>query len=202
MKKIIPLSCVTLGVSRAAAGNEAFTRDPLHAHGCPKSPTKTFRHEAVKQALLRIARLSGCPFSTEVTVGPARRLDILFYCPDFTRYVDVSIVHPCAPSLRDKMVATLLTQRASEKFSKYTHVIAGVPVVPFVATPFGSLGSDASALLKTFAERAHSLFGGTVQGHLSLFSAIVGMAIQSGNTAMAMAAVGLWHPSSHGVVAI
>ena len=135
-------------------------------------------------------------------MGSARRLDIHFYCADFQRYIDVSIVHPCAPSLRDKTAATLLSQRASDKLAKYTRAIAGVPVVPFVATPFGSLGPDAIALLKTFAERAHSLYGGTVQRHLSLFSAIVGTAIQSGNAAMAMAAIGFWHPSSSGSLAI
>jgi hypothetical protein len=141
-----------------------FQDDPTHFIGCPKMSRTalTQRHNAIASRISAWCNSVGIPAFLEPKVdGQRRRPDIDIVLDGGRVLVDVSVVHPCAPSHivgNNAMWSALgpLLAREAAKVSKYRALAqdARAELLPFVVSSFGGFGVSA---MRLFAILRHQL---------------------------------------------
>jgi hypothetical protein len=85
-----------------------------------------------------------------------KHADILIISGDSTSYVDVSLVHPTAPSYVRAPSVDRMCEREKSKHAKYDKIAGprGWKMVPFVMTSYGNIGKEAMALILFLSTKA------------------------------------------------
>lgn len=179
--------------------------DPTtHFHTCPRFRHRAVivRHDELVRTLIKIANEAGCTtqvepqYSRDDPSGEASgnlRPDGTIHFPTSTVYVDVSVLHPSAPShvtlaARGKLKSC--AAREQSKISKYAAFAAQhhASIVPAVMESYGAMGSLLVKLLKRIAKTAVSFNPNRVRygQFLARAYALLSVALMKGNARVAM----------------
>ena len=200
-------------------GHELMPTDSDHALACRTlTGSRTLRHDIVKDAWRRAARRAGMDTTVEPPLAPLRnghprpiaqmarrgagaddqadgdRGDILIILPDAMTVVDVSVVHPAAPSYAPRAArvdgaGSAALRRERDKRRCYQVAATGAyDFEPLVSETFGRLGGAAKAFLGKLADLAAD---GSEDFERRLFVASaqreLGVALQRGNAVLCKA---------------
>jgi hypothetical protein len=171
--------------------------DPSHFHCCAQTRriAVTARHDAVAGVLWRVAREAGYIVEAETSFAGLiddGTDDPHSLRPDgrivgFGRYhmVEVSVVHPTAPSHVNDAQRCLAVARSMEqrKRTKYAELARRerASMSPFVLESFGAVGPSAHALLYELATDAEEDGGVSRGAFMSRAMTALSVAVQTGN---------------------
>jgi len=156
--------------------------------------TVTHRHDSILHHLVRLAasigvRIHAEPPESRLMVGAhERRPDLRSY--SFNALADVSVTHPCSPSLLDTSLRQLGAASARElsKHRKFDPVARHerVPFFAFVLESFGAVGPDAILFLSRLASAGAYPPPGLVgmSRVLPMFLRSIAFTLQRGNAAI------------------
>jgi hypothetical protein len=152
--------------------NAAFVADTSHLHSCPRIKAGIdLRHSVLCRELGAVAREAGYSVTSEPHVSVSRAdgseeqkgradLELVRVNGDGTRvvFVDVSVVHPAAPSYlassgeEPRELCVQVDQREQSKRGTYVAPAqsVGAQFVPFVLESHGGMGPAAARLLRDF----------------------------------------------------
>jgi hypothetical protein len=110
-----------------------------------------------------------------------KRPDIHAFFPDDRVMLDVSVVHPLAPSYLHLQDGAAVKYRENTKVSHYSSLAkdAGSRFVPFVLDSFGTMGSFADKFMQDLASYAKESFSYFYSASSSLSS--LSVLLQKGN---------------------
>lgn len=134
--------------------------DPWHPFACPKTRRKyvTVRHDNAMRLLCSYARSCGVLARTEPKESGSLVPDGEFHFSRFTFLVDVSGVHPLAPSHLENAhrPGQAMSDRATEKVDKYQdHAdTLGASFAPLVLDVYGRLESQFLSFIERIEEEA------------------------------------------------
>jgi len=167
--------------------------DPWHPLTCQaeRGRSQTTRHHEITNFIKRFAQYSDVlSISLEPRVNETfqNRADLSLQFPDKKDLIDVSIVHPTAPSNRHRLEHPLAVANAAykEKMKKYHQ--AGLPpnteIIPFICQTNGGIHQYASTYIATLlpeqSEVSFKLFPHTTLRNRFFYELAV--ALQKANT--------------------
>jgi hypothetical protein len=138
----------------------SLSTHPLHFLSCIlHRPLTTVRHDRLLQLLCRIARTCGIAVQVEPSVGDGKdRTDGVFFFSSHSSDVDVSVVHPSAPSHIRRAVTALGTASFKEKEKLDLYFLKaqqdGRRFYPFVLESFGAIGKNAREFIAVLQDEA------------------------------------------------
>jgi hypothetical protein len=130
----------------------AYADDVTHAHSCHalRGRSVRFRHDSIVRLIAAIVRERGGmasvePYDTQALHGIRPDAELLLGHPV---YVDVSVTHPLAPSIRS--VARPAEARERHKIARYRPMseAEGVAFQPFVLESYGYIPEQSMALIR------------------------------------------------------
>lgn len=136
---------------------------PLHFLSCSTlRPLATARHDRLLQILARTGRQCGTTVQVEPSLGASSddgaRADGHFFFTSVTVFIDVSVVHPAAPSYvkQGHRFLSAASRREKQKEDLYLDraKLAGGLFFPFVLDSFGALGKKAVSFLSRLRDEA------------------------------------------------
>jgi hypothetical protein len=177
-----------------------FTEDWDHLHSCNqlKSKLTTTRHDLIKTTYARVMSLANVmnvvePRWISRSVNDARRPDLLAYLGATCTLIDVSVVHPAAPSWQKRASKNpLVAAKSREKLKtrKYEDLAKseGAIFYPLVFESYGAIGPESRVGIQELAEAiAESKPGDSKRVYPVVIGQIMhslSVALQRGNAAI------------------
>lgn len=165
--------------------------DPMHFLSCNLlKPMTTFRHDAIVRILAMLARKAGATCYVEPRFCEGIRPDIHIVFPSTKFLVDVSVVHPAAPTYAPRSHIPLFSAlcRERDKTTKFAKLASEekAQFVPFVLETFGGWGRQATKLISDIASlavesKSISVTGDDVRGDMVR---VIAIALQAGNSSV------------------
>ena len=163
----LPLSNVLPVMCPCCQEVGALGRDATHFLGCPRMARTglTRRHDAIVQHIAAWCNSMQFPAVVEPKIdGERRRPDVEIILERGRLAVDVSVVHPAAPTYINHHHATVsatapITARENQKNSKYRATVAraGAEFLPFVTSSFGGFGAAAMRFFSILRESVDAM---------------------------------------------
>jgi hypothetical protein len=156
--------------------------DPAHFLSCAKlkATAMTTRHDWIVHLLAKFLRGAGAVVHIEPRIfGEERKrpdLDILF--PDKQMTVDVTVVHPAAPSKssRTRLAAASAAEKAKHRYYDTLANLHGTSLRAFAVETYGGFGKEASEVMTLLQQSLDSRQGGN-----RLPAQALAVALQRGN---------------------
>lgn len=122
----------------------------------------SIRHDALVRLLSSCISRSGGAAQVEPRYLDTKRPDIHAFFPDDRVLIDLTVVHPAAPSSRASQPLLAAKRREREKVSHYAALTAaeGCRFLPFVLETLGAFGPQASSFLRDLSSYATESFLG------------------------------------------
>jgi hypothetical protein len=144
---------------RQCSCQASLQQDPLHFFSCGKlkQSAMTMRHDLIVRTLSRFVQRAGGSCYVEPKFYLGKRPDVHIFFPS-SRTMDVSVIHPGAPSFAPQAHVPLSAAhtRERQKTSKYRKVAEAesASFVPFVLESFGGFGTQALKFVSDAASLA------------------------------------------------
>jgi hypothetical protein len=145
---------------RQCSCQAVLQQDPLHFFSCGKlkQSAMTMRHDLIVRTLSRYVQRAGGSCYVEPKFYLGKRPDVHIFFPSSRTMVDVSVIHPGAPSFARQAHVPLSAAhlRERQKISKYRKVAEGESAmfVPFVLESWGGFGTQALKFVSDVASLA------------------------------------------------
>ena len=132
--------------------DDILTQDPHHFLSCIMlKPSTTFRHDHIVRVLSLLIRKAGGACYVEPRFYDRTRPDIHVIFPSLKLLIDVSVVHPAAPTYAQNSHVPLFSaaSRERDKATKFKTLALAEEArfIPFVLETFGAWGRQAIKLI-------------------------------------------------------
>ena len=187
----LPHFCFACSNSRSSRHSAAFDKNPYHHLCCPKfaGTFLTMRHDRIKYIIAQYAREAGIPTIVEPKgLDPLskKRVDLQLFTPSTgsSLLVDISIVHPTAPSYSSLASGRAADLRAQHKINKHHSASSSSPVLPVVIESYGGFHSSCYPLFARIREGLMTSLASSSSASVkySEFLSSLSIALQSANS--------------------
>ena len=166
--------------------------DVAHFHSCHRlrGTALRYRHDQVVKILAGLFRKVGAQVHVEPRIyGKDReRPDLDVMLPNQSIMIDVTVVHPAAPSRTSSEPLATVSAAERKKRGRYTHFATkhGANFLPFAVESFGCFGVSAVQVLKLLRQASGGAFFSIPASSLGSYAAqcsSVGLQMENGMVA-------------------
>ena len=168
-----------------ACGHEIKKGESTHHFlGCKKLSYSalTTRHDLIKNAIARFFRLASAPVEVEPRDSNGKYPDLHVTTPSGQISIDVSVVHPLAPSYADKDSDSTILARENSKKQKYREYVKqiGHQFLPAVLDSYGKVGEGLRSVVKEVSKAEKASLQTTT--HAKELEIVIQVALHRGNS--------------------
>ena len=181
------LPCAS-GLPRSCDCGTDLSLDMAHFHSCHRlrGTAVRFRHDLVVKILAGLFRKVGAQVHVEPRIyGKDRdRPDLDVMLPNQSVMIDVTVVHPAAPSRTSITALATVSAAEKKKRDRYTQFATkhGANFLPFAIETFGCFGVSAVQVLKLLRQASGGAFFSIPASSLGTYAAqCLSVGLQRGN---------------------
>lgn len=141
------------------------------------------RHNLIAHAVKACAEEAGCHVVWTEHSSNGTINDLTIHAAQTSWSVDVSVLHPNAPSVRHRHTQQLIADRERHKRAKHESaaIQRGQEFIPFVLDSYGVLGKSALTLIDQLGEHAEATYGIRPSHFKANMKTRISLALQRGN---------------------